>query len=208
MIYLIKDRDYLKIGYATCIADRMKSYRTHTLYTELLDVKPGTTLDEKELQKRCKDYNVESEWFRNCPEVIEIWNKYESTIISDLDKIQCVINAADEELSKIHESLFENWPCEATSIVQILETVPKIDKQRIFKSLDFSYSELDKYKNLQYDYESLWRIVKAFKGEIQAIFRIDDYKYISEKKYIDGEVHTKMTRTKQLKETKESTYIK
>lgn len=34
MLYLIKDRDYLKIGYASNIKDMKKAYRTHTLYTE------------------------------------------------------------------------------------------------------------------------------------------------------------------------------
>ena len=61
MLYLIKDHDYLKIGYASNIKDRMKGYRTHTLYTELLDVKPGNTTDEKNLHELCKDYLVESE---------------------------------------------------------------------------------------------------------------------------------------------------
>ena len=129
MLYLIRDHDYLKIGYANNISDRMKGYRTHTLYTELLDVKPGTTLDEKALQRQCSKYNVESEWFENCPEVIAIWNSYNSSVIENLDKMLEAVNETDEELSKIHNILFENWPCKATSVTNILNRVHSIDQK-------------------------------------------------------------------------------
>lgn len=55
MLYLIKDRDYLKIGYADNVERRLKEYRTHTLYTELLDTKPGLKKDETALHNLCKN---------------------------------------------------------------------------------------------------------------------------------------------------------
>lgn len=61
MLYLIEDRDYLKIGYANNVEERMKTYRTHTLYTKLLDTKKGSKIDETRLHQLCEPYCIESE---------------------------------------------------------------------------------------------------------------------------------------------------
>lgn len=76
MLYLIEDRDYLKIGYSTDIESRIKSYKTTNVYCKLLDIKDGERWNETELHKLCQDYFYTGEWFKNCPEVLEIWNNY------------------------------------------------------------------------------------------------------------------------------------
>ena len=67
MIYLIEDRDYLKIGYAGNIKNRMTNYKVENLYVQLRDVKLGTILDEKILYKQCKKYQYQGEWFKKVP---------------------------------------------------------------------------------------------------------------------------------------------
>ena len=56
MLYLLKSGNYLKIGYAKNIEERMKLYTTHNPDFELLDTKEGTLLDEKELHRICRLY--------------------------------------------------------------------------------------------------------------------------------------------------------
>lgn len=76
MLYLIEDRDYLKIGYSTDIESRIKSYKTTNVYCKLIDIKDGERWNELELHKLCSEYHYTGEWFKNCPEVLEIWNSY------------------------------------------------------------------------------------------------------------------------------------
>lgn len=61
MLYLIKDRDYVKIGFTKDIEDRIKTYKTHNMYFELIDTKPGTKKDETALHDLCKKYQYQSE---------------------------------------------------------------------------------------------------------------------------------------------------
>lgn len=90
MIYLIEDRDYLKIGYAADVKARMKQYKTHSLYPTLIAQKPGGSEDEKRLHKLCSQWNVENEWFQNCQEVKDIFNSYEPSFnIEKLKQIVC-----------------------------------------------------------------------------------------------------------------------
>lgn len=77
MVYLIEDRDYLKIGYAEDVEKRIKQYKTHSLYPKLIKAKIGTVEDEKNLHQLCKLYWVTGEWFKNCSEVLNIFDAYE-----------------------------------------------------------------------------------------------------------------------------------
>lgn len=90
MIYLVEDRDYLKIGYAEDVDKRIKQYKTHSLYPKLLKSKFGTTEDEKNLHQLCKQYYVSGEWFKNCPEVLNMFNNYESKLdLLSIKKVTC-----------------------------------------------------------------------------------------------------------------------
>ena len=60
MLYLLKSGNYLKIGYAKNIEERMKLYTTHNPDFELLDKKEGTLLDEKELHRICKKWKYDT----------------------------------------------------------------------------------------------------------------------------------------------------
>lgn len=61
MIYLIEDRDYLKIGYTKNIVDRLTTFELHNCYAKLLIVKEGTLKDEEALHKLCKEYKYKRE---------------------------------------------------------------------------------------------------------------------------------------------------
>lgn len=90
MIYLIEDRDYLKIGYAEDVNKRIKQYKTHSLYPKLIKTKIGTVEDEKNLHQLCGQYWVSGEWFKNCPEILDIFNKYEPKLdLLQIKKITC-----------------------------------------------------------------------------------------------------------------------
>lgn len=78
MLYLLEDRDYLKIGYSKNVEERLKTHRTSNCYIQLLGTKPGTSKDEKVLHKLCEQYKYSTEWFYNVPEVKEIFWNYQS----------------------------------------------------------------------------------------------------------------------------------
>ena len=46
MLYLIEDRDYLKIGYTKDIDSRWKNYQLHNCYAKLISTKEGSRMDE------------------------------------------------------------------------------------------------------------------------------------------------------------------
>ena len=54
MLYLIQDRDYLKIGYSANIDQRKKAYETTNCYAEIIMVKDGSRKDESTLHKLCE----------------------------------------------------------------------------------------------------------------------------------------------------------
>lgn len=90
MIYLIEDRDYLKIGYAEDVNKRFKQYKTYSLYPQLTSYKIGSTEDEKKLHKLCEQWHISGEWFKNCPEVREIFDNYDTTFdLLNLKRIVC-----------------------------------------------------------------------------------------------------------------------
>ena len=72
MLYLLKSGNYLKIGYAKNIEERMKLYTTHNPDFELLDTAEGTLLDEKELHRICKKWKYRTEWYYYDEEIIKM----------------------------------------------------------------------------------------------------------------------------------------
>lgn len=76
MLYLLKSGNYLKIGYAKNIEERMKLYITHNPDFELIDKAEGTLLDEKELHKLCKRWQHRTEWYDYNEEVIKTFKEF------------------------------------------------------------------------------------------------------------------------------------
>lgn len=95
MLYLIEDRDYLKIGYTSNIEERIKTYKITNVYCKLTDIKEGDKYNEYELHKLCDNWKVTGEWFHNCPEVLEIWSKYNSNKI-DYRKLKNILKDLSE----------------------------------------------------------------------------------------------------------------
>ena len=61
MLYLIKDRDYIKIGYTSNLDQRQKAYETTNCYAEVLMTKDGTRRDESNLHKLCDKWHYKNE---------------------------------------------------------------------------------------------------------------------------------------------------
>lgn len=78
MLYLIEDRDFLKIGYTANLESRMKTYKTHNPHVVLLSSKDGNRVDEKKLHSLCKEYLYDTEWFYNNDKVKEIFKTYQT----------------------------------------------------------------------------------------------------------------------------------
>lgn len=98
MLYLIEDRDYLKIGFTIDMKNRMNSYKTTNCYATLIDTKPGTRIDEKELHRLCEPHHYTREWFHNTQEVRDIWNNYIPDFYSTYKDLDIQNNEAIEFL--------------------------------------------------------------------------------------------------------------
>lgn len=61
MLYLIKNGEYLKIGFTNDINTRMKTYKTHSPNCTLLFTKDGDKKDEILLHKLCNEYIYDRE---------------------------------------------------------------------------------------------------------------------------------------------------
>ena len=88
MLYLIEDRDYLKIGYSKQFEERWKHYETHNCYAKIIASKEGSRVDEKKLHQLCDQWKYKNEWFHNVPEVKQIFNDYSSYNINDYNWIK------------------------------------------------------------------------------------------------------------------------
>lgn len=66
--YLIRQGDYLKIGYTTDVIRRLKSYGTHNAAFELLYYISGNV--ERELHNKFSGYRYKNEWFRYSDEIV------------------------------------------------------------------------------------------------------------------------------------------
>lgn len=73
MIYLIKSGNYLKIGYAHTIQDRLKQYYPTNPDFELLDTMDGTQEKERFLHTLCAKYAHRNEWFLYNQEILDIF---------------------------------------------------------------------------------------------------------------------------------------
>lgn len=101
MLYLLKSGNYLKIGYAKNIEERMKLYTTHNPDFELLDKAEGTLLDEKELHKICKKWQHRTEWYDYTEEIIEIFKKFTTRKKSDIIFKFLIVNEDGSEVEVV-----------------------------------------------------------------------------------------------------------
>lgn len=77
MLYLIKDRDYIKIGYTANLDQRKKAYHTTNCYAEVIMAKDGSRKDEFNLHKLCDKWHYKNEWFYYDDEIVEIFKEYQ-----------------------------------------------------------------------------------------------------------------------------------
>lgn len=98
MIYLLKSYDYLKIGYSSDIDTRLKQYKTYNPNFTLLDTKEGTQKDEKVLHKLCYEWHVGNEWYKDIPEVRNIWNNYNESEEKEIVKLKEKIEQLQSEI--------------------------------------------------------------------------------------------------------------
>ena len=92
MLYLIrtfgrgKDKTALKIGFTDNIWARIQNYREHNPFFELISQRPGDEVLETKLHlyltARGYKEGFLSEWFIDCPEVLELFH----TNLSKIDK--------------------------------------------------------------------------------------------------------------------------
>lgn len=108
MIYLIEDRDVLKIGYANILSERERAYRTHNYYAKIISYKSGTKEDEKILHKLCEKWLIEREWFHNVPEVKQIFEEYRAITEKDAVLIKQYITSRFIEIWKSYNSMNKN----------------------------------------------------------------------------------------------------
>ena len=127
MIYLIEDRDVLKIGYASNISEREKAYKTHNYYARIISSKSGTKEDEKELHKLCEKWSIEREWFHNVPEVKKIFEDYSSISEEDSILIKQYITTRFIEIWKSADSIDKNIFIDQ-NIISLIKKVWEIEE--------------------------------------------------------------------------------
>lgn len=100
MLYLVEDRDYIKIGFTTNLKQRKSNYKTDNCYAKFIDWKPGTRADETKLHELCKKWLYDREWFHNVPKIREIWNNYNSDILKEFEIIHKNIHRIIDKMHK------------------------------------------------------------------------------------------------------------
>lgn len=168
MLYLIEDRDYLKIGYAKSIKQRLSNYITENVYAKLIDYKEGDLIDERSLHLLCHDYKYRGEWFINCDEVKNIWKSYDNNKdrkeFNNLTFKEVVLKYHKTGVLTDFETKKYPWLKEAFEILEIKDfsklryvqtEIIKLYKTKSDKSLDYKIAvelndkiELNKFYKL------------------------------------------------------------
>lgn len=105
MLYLIRDRDYIKIGYTSNLDQRQKAYETTNCYAEVIMTKDGTRKDESNLHKLCDKWHYKNEWFHYDDEIIKIFEEYHSDYEERLIKLETKTKEIEETLKSINVQL-------------------------------------------------------------------------------------------------------
>lgn len=162
MLYLIEDRDYLKIGYTKDINSRWKNYQLHNCYAKLISTKEGSRMDEIKLHDLCKDYSYKGEWYYNCKEVKDIFNAFEEFTQQEINYFKQIVTFR-------FINIVSCYTIEPNVSNKILEKIKYFvnngDKFKLAKWLHF-YMEQEKFKvNIRYinklendtPYEPQWK---------------------------------------------------
>lgn len=114
MLYLIKDRNYIKIGYTSNLDQRQKAYETTNCYAEVIMTKDGTRKDESNLHKLCDKWHYKNEWFHYDDEIVKIFEEYqpdqeerikklETELFTLKTQMQSVINYINKNVKELEE---------------------------------------------------------------------------------------------------------
>ena len=126
MIYLIQDRDYLKIGYSANMDQRKKAYETTNCYAEIIMTKDGSRKDEAILHKLCEKWHYKNEWFYYNDEIIEIFKNY----TPDQDqRISALEEKVDLLIAKVE--LLSSYISTFKEIINDLTTINNIAKDQL-----------------------------------------------------------------------------
>ena len=135
MLYLVEDRDYIKIGFTTNLKQRKSSYKTNNCYAKFIDWKPGTREDEAQLHELCKEWLYDREWFHNVPKIREIWNNYNSNILNEFEVIH-------ENIHRIIDKIHKGVEPENISSVDWASVIRSYSNQ-YFKEIDAILNEAE-----------------------------------------------------------------
>lgn len=143
MLYLIEDRDYLKIGYTKDIDSRWKNYQLHNCYAKLITTKEGSRVEEARLHELCKPYLYKGEWYHNRQEVFDIFNK-----IEDLTPSQIILFKKTVVLrfTNLAGNGYSVGPRESPSVLEKIEkSIDNGDPYKLSKWFHF-YQEQEKFE--------------------------------------------------------------
>lgn len=153
MLYLIKDRDYIKIGYTSDMESRLKHYDTHNVYYELLDVVPGTEQDERDIHSKLKEYNYKLEWYYSNNITLNCLSEYKEKYTEDfiINKLKEVVESTSKEIDEVFDKNGK-WS-------SLIRNTKRLDNfLEDFKYLNICSEEFDKYYNL---YKNQNRLIKT-----------------------------------------------
>lgn len=108
MLYLIKDRDYIKIGYTSNLDQRQKAYETTNCYAEVLMAKDGTRKDESNLHKLCDKWHYKNEWFHYDEEIVKIFEEYQPDQEERLKKLEAEVSTLKIQMQSIINYINKN----------------------------------------------------------------------------------------------------
>ena len=108
MLYLIKDRDYIKIGYTSNLDQRQKAYETTNCYAEVIMTKDGTRKDEFNLHKLCDKWHYKNEWFYYDDEIVKIFEEYQPDQEERLKKLETDVSTLKTQIQSIINYINKN----------------------------------------------------------------------------------------------------
>lgn len=136
MLYLIRDRDYIKIGYTANIDQRQKAYETTNCYAEIIMTKDGTRKDELNLHKLCNKWHYKNEWFHYNDEIVKIFEEYRPDYEERLITLETKIKEIEETLKNINVQLSvfkQNFKTIDSNQTKIEDIVERLLSSMIFR---------------------------------------------------------------------------
>lgn len=108
MLYLIKDRDYIKIGYTSNLDQRQKAYETTNCYAEVIMTKDGTRKDESNLHKLCDKWHYKNEWFHYDDEIVKIFEEYQPDQEERIKKLEVEVSTLKTQMLSVINYISKN----------------------------------------------------------------------------------------------------